>query len=655
MPRDVFISYSQSDREYALELTARLEAEGIGVWIAPRDVSPAADWAVEIIEALSGARVMVLLLSASSNVSPQVRREVERAVHKQLRILPVRIEQVLPSVGLEYFLSTQQWFDAFPPPRESHFARLCSHLKSLLSQEGTTATAAVTAPAAASASPSAPSPASASQPTTTPARQRAGTVPLERSIAVLPFANLSSDPEQEYFSDGLTEELINQLAHIKGLRVVARTSCFVFKGRHEDLRLVGEKLAVGRVVEGSVRKAGKRLRITAQLIDCADGYHLWSQTFDRELEDVFAIQDDIARAVAGALGSVLTTDSPATAGGTQNVEAYELYLRARALLGRFTPAAIERSATLYREALALDPRFALACTGLAQAMYWAMLYVPETARQAEAQMDESIERALALAPDLWASHVVICQRAIYHHHWQAADEAARRALALAPPSDTDSLVEIGRWLQSVGRATEALVHLRAACAIDPLSGTHSARLQIVLTILGRDAEADAEYRRGEDLVGNRHVAEHTALLRAWGRSAPPATLREHLRHYQDPVQMPVELELPGLIEHPERARQRLRHVFDDPAYQDSTRLFRLALWAALFGDVDLALAVLRRAYVDLHGPAWYLIWLPIYRSVRADPGFKQLLRDLGLVDYWRASGNWGEFARPIGAEDFEVV
>ncbi len=648
MSRDVFISYSQPDRECALELTRHIEAEGFRVWIAPRDVSPAADWAREILAALSAARVMVLLLSASSNISPQVRREVERAVHKQLPILPVRIEEVLPSESLEYFLSTQQWLDAFPPPREPHYARLCSHLKSLLSLEATTATAAVIA-----ALPSAPSPASAPRPAKAPARQHAGTVPLEHSIAVLPFANLSSDPEQEYFSDGLTEELINQLAHIKGLRVVARTSCFVFKGRHEDLRLVGEKLVVGRVLEGSVRKAGKRLRVTAQLIDCADGYHLWSETFDRELDDVFAIQDDIARAVAGALGSVLATaGSPAMAGGTESVEAYDLYLRARALLGRPTPAAIERSATLYREALALDPRFALAWTGLARAMFYAMLYVPERARQAQAQMDQAIERAITLAPELWATHAVICQREIYRHHWQAADEAARRALA--PGSDADSLLANGRYLLSVGRATEASAHLRAACATDPLSGSASAALQIALTILGHDEEADAEYRRGEDLVGNRHVAEHTALLRAWNRGAPPATLREHLRHYQDPVQMSVELELPALIEQPEAARHRLLRAFDDPAYQDSTRQFRLAVWAALFGDIDLALGALRRAYVELQSQVSFLIWLPIYRPVRADPRFKQLLRDLGLVDYWRASGNWGEFARPAGAEDFEA-
>ncbi len=141
MPHDIFISYSQPDRDCALELTEHLEAECLSVWIAPRDVSPAADWAAEIIEALSVARVMVLVFSANSNESPQVRREVERAVHKELLILPFRIEDVLPSKSLEYFLSAQHWLDAFPPPRQRYYGHLCAHLKSLLSVASGAATA----------------------------------------------------------------------------------------------------------------------------------------------------------------------------------------------------------------------------------------------------------------------------------------------------------------------------------------------------------------------------------------------------------------------------------------------------------------------------------------------------------------------------------
>jgi hypothetical protein len=135
MARDVFISYSQPDRECAVELVARLEAEGISCWIAPRDIAPSADWAAEIMDAISSARVMILVFSASSNLSPQVRREVERAVHKQLSVLPFRIEDVLPSKSLEFFLSAQHWLDAFPPPREPHYAQLCTYLKTQLTAE----------------------------------------------------------------------------------------------------------------------------------------------------------------------------------------------------------------------------------------------------------------------------------------------------------------------------------------------------------------------------------------------------------------------------------------------------------------------------------------------------------------------------------------
>ena len=135
MARDVFISYSQPDRECAVELVARLEAEGINCWMAPRDIAPSADWAAEIMDAISSVRVMILVFSANSNLSPQVRREVERAVHKQLSVLPFRIEDVLPSKSLEFFLSAQHWMDAFPPPREPHYARLCAYLKTQLAPE----------------------------------------------------------------------------------------------------------------------------------------------------------------------------------------------------------------------------------------------------------------------------------------------------------------------------------------------------------------------------------------------------------------------------------------------------------------------------------------------------------------------------------------
>src|SRR5262249_1009015 len=195
------------------------------------------------------------------------------------------------------------------------------------------------------------------------------------SIAVLPFVNMSSDPEQEYFSDGLSEELLNQLAQVKKLRVIGRTSCFAFKGKNEDLRSIGNKLGAAHILEGSVRKAGKRLRITAQLIECRTGHHLWSQTYDRELDDVFAIQDDVAREVAKAIGIALgIVEAMEVKGGTRNVDAYDLYLRGLATSVSTSLESMQRSANFLRRAVELDPDFALAWLQLASALSFSLTF-----------------------------------------------------------------------------------------------------------------------------------------------------------------------------------------------------------------------------------------------------------------------------------------
>ncbi len=477
-----------------------------------------------------------------------------------------------------------------------------------------------------------------------------------RSIAVLPFTNLSSDPEQEYFSDGLTEEMINHLAHVKGLRVIARTSSFAFKGKNEDLRVVGEKLSVGSVLEGSVRKAGNRLRITAQLIDCTAGHHLWSETFDRELNDVFAIQSDISRSVATALGVTLGIADAVPPGGTRNLQAYELYLRAQSLLRLAGSSDLRRAAELFRQALALDPEFALAWKGLARSLSFATAYLPETLTQVLEEWDHSVERTRTLAPTMWASHAVSGSQDYYRHNWSAALRAYSKAVELSPPSEAEALGGLSLALTSTGRVQDAIPNLQLARSRDPLSLDVSNYLQIALTITERFQEAGAEYDRSQDLAGNRTIVEGMALHRAWAQGLSAAQVREHWRRYiaLDVVGMPVFSELVELMDQPQAARIRLRKAFEDPAYQDPTRQFRIALCAARFGDTDLALVAMRRSYVDMQSLGVYYIWLPACRHVRKDPRFKDLLRDLKIVDYWRETGQWGGFARPLGADDFEV-
>jgi TolB-like protein len=185
------------------------------------------------------------------------------------------------------------------------------------------------------------------------------------SIAVLPFVNMSDDKEQEYFSDGLAEEIINALAQITGLKVTARTSAFAFKGKQEDIRKIAEALGVANVLEGSVRKAGNRIRVTAQLISAADGNHIWSERYDREMADVFAIQDEISQAIAEKLRVRLSTNRPLVRRHTENLEAYNLYLRGRNHHLKVTPEHMAKAREFYEQAIALDPNYARAWTGFA--------------------------------------------------------------------------------------------------------------------------------------------------------------------------------------------------------------------------------------------------------------------------------------------------
>src|SRR6185369_15476240 len=251
----------------------------------------------------------------------------------------------------------------------------------------------------------------------------------EATIAVLPFVNMSADPEQEYFSDGLSEELINQLAHIDALRVTARTSAFSFKGKAQDLRAVGQTLGVAHILEGSVRKAGGRIRVTVQLINAATGYHVWSETFDRTAEDVFAIQDEIASSVAAKLAPSLgIAPRSADFGGTKNPEAYDHFLRGTAEFAKATPAALQAALTEYRRALAIDPNFARAYAELVITLGGLNIKPDDTVAQRE--REEAVAKALQIAPDAPLTQVASMWFHSDRHEWVEADTACAKVFAV---------------------------------------------------------------------------------------------------------------------------------------------------------------------------------------------------------------------------------
>jgi len=316
-----------------------------------------------------------------------------------------------------------------------------------------------------------------------------------KSIAVLPFVNMSSDAEQEYFSDGMTEEILNALAKVPGLAVTARTSVFSLKGAKKDVREIGTLLGVAYVLEGSVRKAGDEVRITAQLIRAENGFHLWSETYDRKLVNVFTLQAELAGAIAKALALPLGVggDAALVNQRMEDPEAYALYLQARAAY-RARGDGVKRSIELYREVLKRDPKYAPAWSGLCGSLGVLSWYVSDeertqTGRNLE-QAVEAGERALALAPDSVDAHIMLAMVYTHQFRWNLADQHFQRALALAP-NDAELLSNRGNWLASMNRMEEALHSVQQATAIDPLVPVFLNRPGFLLYYAGRNAESIA--------------------------------------------------------------------------------------------------------------------------------------------------------------------
>jgi adenylate cyclase len=624
---DIFVSYARQDKARVAPLVAALERQGWSVWWDPAIV-PGQEFDDRIAEEIDKASAVVVVWTPASVASRWVRGEAREAADRGI-LIPLRFDAARLPIDARAVHTTD--LDGWNgDPNHAIFREIAAALSGLLKNVARSEAAA---------------------PSEHPA-----------SVCVLPFLNMSGDPEQEYFSDGLSEELLNQLAQMRGLRVAARTSSFAFKGQNPDLKIVSEKLGVAHVLEGSVRKAGNRLRITAQLVSCAHGYHLWSNTFARELDDVFQIQEDIARAVADALKITLGIgESTLVTGSTKNVEAYDLYLRAQDFARQFGMNESQRALALYRRAIELDSGFALAWVGLG--FTWANMVIrtPENASTALQEMDTAFRRAAALVPGSVLAHSAEGFRLTCHRDWSGAEAAYRAALACGSANALSALPGgfdgYTFFLSNVGRADDALRQVLNSRSLDPLSLAVSSILQYALDTAERHQEADIEYQRSVDLTGDHSTSDWWALLRAWARGDSPAQVIERTRQHLSTSQglMPFYSSVLEVVEDPERALALIRPAFVDPAYQDASRMSILGHWAAHFGDTALALAAMRRAFAELGGIAIGNIWFPEQKQMRRLPGFKTLVRDLGIYDYWRKSGHWGDFAKPVGADDFEII
>ncbi len=319
-----------------------------------------------------------------------------------------------------------------------------------------------------------------------------------KSIAVLPFVNMSNDPEQEYFSDGISEEIINMLVQIPTLKVAGRTSAFSFKNKNEDLRLIGEKLNVNTILEGSVRKSGNRIRITAQLIEVSTGFHLWSQKFDRELNDVFIIQDEIAKAIVDQLQVTLEGKPamPKERLQTQNVEAYQLYLKGMAFFYKRGTHMFE-GIRCFEDALKIDPDYALALAGMADSYTMLCLHSYMPPEEAWPKATAAANRALELGPELAEVHSAIAIIALlFERNWAKAEKEYLTALSLNPRYIQARCWYALFYLQIVRRDhEEALKHARLAVEYDPLSSYAQGILGVVASSALLYEEAIAAAKR----------------------------------------------------------------------------------------------------------------------------------------------------------------
>ena len=374
----VFISYASQDAAVADAIVAALERAKIPCWIAPRDVKPGARYADAIVRAINEASALVLVLSANAMGSDHVAREVERAASKRKQVIAFRIDATALSPELEYFLSNSQWIDAAAMAMPVALDKLAEAVgqgwttpaqqiqktKGAVGTKKRVAIAAVVAIALCGVVAMGVRFWSSTHATAQPS---AAVSITDKSIAVLPFTDMSEKKDQEYFADGMAEEILDLLAKIPGLTVIGRTSSFQFKGKNEDLRTIGTKLNAAYVVEGSLRKSGRQVRITAQLINTRTGAHEWSETYDEDMGDVLKVQDRIATGLARALQVTVGADDLQSQPTLKSAEAYDLYLRGRHAMDRFDKGGFESAAGYFQQALAIDSNLIRAAEWLAAA------------------------------------------------------------------------------------------------------------------------------------------------------------------------------------------------------------------------------------------------------------------------------------------------
>jgi len=639
----VFISYASQDAAVADSIVENLEHHGLRCWLAPRDVKPGALYADAIVGAINEAKALVLVLSGTAVTSSHVSREVERAASKRKPMIAFRIDAAPLSRALEYFLGESQWIDVRALGMPAALAKLAQTVAAdpvasakPLKRAGGRAKLIVGASVVISVGLAVALGVRLWSQSHKAAQSAAAVAITDKSVAVLPFVDMSEKKDQEYFSDGLSEELIDMLTKVPELRVPARTSSFYFKGKQATIADIAKALAVAHVLEGSVRKSGNTLRITAQLIRVDNGYHVWSESYDRKLDDIFKIQDEIAGAVVRALRvHLLPMQQPAAQEerSAGNFEAYNLYLQGRQSYNEGDAGGYQRAVTAFRAATALDPGNAAAYADLAFAQFWLTDDSASGDLAADVAGFESAlaaaEKAVALAPGLAAGYSARgFLRTAYRFDFAGAQADLDKAVALSP-GDANILHRSAILLAVFGKLPAAIAREEQALALDPLSAEICMRLGFLLVANQQLAQARPFYEKALVLAPSSDRALFNLGELELLEHQPERALALFRRTALPPFSLAGQAKAEYSLGHVD-ASQRVLEQFIAKYGQDSSYFVaRVYAWR---GEKDRAFEWLERAYeVRDDGLPWLKIDAGL-RSLRGDPRYKAVLRKMNLPE-----------------------